>query len=120
MAEVKLLNKSKKPYHITLYPSIAGRRSSGKHYEIRKVRSASGKLMGEKQPHSYSIMPGKATSLPAVALHMPQVKAAMKSGDLKRLELAEAKPAKRKAEAKESSAHQESAKPSKSRKQARK
>ena len=68
----------------TYYPALVGKHKAGqKLYAVSKVRSPSGKVVGLKQPHSFEILPGAAVTVDPVALHLPQVKAARKSGWLK-------------------------------------
>jgi hypothetical protein len=79
---VTLENTSRnRSFIATLYPDIVGRRSEGrKLYAVCKVRSPSGKVVGQKQPFSFEILPGKTAAVDPAALHLPQVKAARKSG----------------------------------------
>lgn len=77
---VTLKNTGLETFIATYYTSICGRRSGAKLYSVRKVRSPRGKIVGVKQPHSFSIVPGEQASVHDVALHLPQVKSARKSG----------------------------------------
>ena len=83
---VILKNAGLETFTATYYPSICGRRCKDRLYAVRKMRSPQGKLIGVKQPYSFTILPGQAVEVHDVALHLPQVKAARKKGRLELLE----------------------------------
>ena len=68
----------------TYYPDVIGRRSSERLYSVRRVRSPNGKMLSEKQPHSFMVPAKGQMTVHEAALHLPQVKAALKSGWLVR------------------------------------
>jgi len=80
MEKVTLRNTERRTFCATYYPSVVGRRCKDRLYDVKRARSASGKLIGIKQPHSFSILPLESAEVHAVALHLPQVKAARKAG----------------------------------------
>jgi hypothetical protein len=85
MAKVTLKNTSRSQTFIaTYYHEIVGRRSNDKLYTVERRRSANGKVVAMKQPHSFSILPGQEAEVHEVALHLPQVRAACKKGWLEK------------------------------------
>lgn len=77
---VTLRNTKRTAFYGTFYPNIVGRRTSDKLYDVRRVRSARGKIVSEKQPHSFMVPALDKATVHAAALQLPQVKAALKSG----------------------------------------
>lgn len=73
-------NDKCRTFHGTFYPSLIGRRTNAKLYTVEKVKSPRGKSQTMKQPHSFMVLPGQTAEVDDVALHLPQVKAARKSG----------------------------------------
>lgn len=83
---VILKNTRHQAFYATYYTEVTGRRTTDRLYDVRKVRSPAGKIVSEKQPHSFMVPALEQETVHDVALHLPQVKAALKSGWLVKVE----------------------------------
>ena len=90
---VSLRNTLRKPFIATMYHGIFCRRGGECRCGVQKVRSESGKLVTERQPKSFQINSGKSLTVDRAALHLPQVKKAVKDGWLVRSDLEKAQAA---------------------------
>lgn len=86
--EVILRNTKRQPFLTTMYHDIVCRRRQSCSCKIFYTKSASGKRISSKQPQSFQINALTALKVDAYALHLPHVKAALKSGWLIREDVA--------------------------------
>lgn len=95
MAETTTLKNTdrNRTFQATYYPEQIARRTTDRLYSVTRMRSPNGKLVSVKQPYSFEIPPGQSASVHSVALHLRQVKRALKSGWLKREQPAPVAPA---------------------------
>lgn len=86
MAEVTLRNTRRQPFLATMYHDIVCRRRQACSCQVVHISGPRGKRMSLKSPASFQVDALSALRVDAAVMHLPQVKAAVKSGWLERVQ----------------------------------
>lgn len=84
MAVVTLRNTRRQPFLATMYHDVVCRRRGACSCQIVHISGPRGKRMSLKSPASFQVDALSTLDVDAAALHLPQVKSALKSGWLER------------------------------------